>query len=148
MELSKLISYDEWANRKVFDALKKAESTDLKAEAKGMFGHILAAQKVWMSRIKGETTDIEIWPELSSEELSTMLKENPGKLKALISRADEMISYKNSKGEVFRNKVGDILFHIIIHGQHHRAQIAKHLRAAGMTPPGTDYIFFLRTLDN
>ncbi len=148
MQLSKLITYDEWANRQVFDALQKVDAEKHKVEIEGMFGHLLAAQKVWISRITGESANMEIWPELSNNELKALINENPDRLKALIHRADEFISYKNSKGEEFKNKVGDILTHIIIHGQHHRAQIAKKLRAAGITPPETDYIFFLRTLDN
>ncbi|MFB3133724.1 MAG: DinB family protein [Rhodothermales bacterium] len=38
----------------------------------------------------------------------------------------------------------EILLHVIIHGQHHRAQIATCLRQHGHTPPPTDCIIFTR----
>ncbi|MEX0845990.1 MAG: DinB family protein, partial [Balneolaceae bacterium] len=76
------------------------------------------------------------------------LDQNPDKLHSLIQKKTEIIEYSNSKGVTFRNSVEEILMHIVIHGQHHRAQIAKLLRKTGITPPVTDFIFFLRTVDN
>ena len=109
---------------------------------------MLATQIVWMSRITGNSSELAIWPDLSIHETETLMNENPKKLKNLISRKDTLITYKNSRGEEFQNSVEEILMHLTIHGQHHRAQIAKLLRKAGTIPPGTDFIFFLRTLHN
>ncbi|MEX0722814.1 MAG: DinB family protein [Gracilimonas sp.] len=148
MNLEKFILYDYWANQKVFLAQQSLEKDEIRAEIEALFSHIVAAQVIWMSRMMGEKSEMKIWPKLSGSEIHKLIHENPGKLKTLISRKDEMISYKNSKGVSHQTKVEDILMHLVIHGQHHRAQIASLLRKAGATPPGTDFIFFLRTLDN
>lgn len=144
MDLEKLFAYDEWANRRIFEAVQKLKPGETGKKTSQLFAHILAAQVVWVSRITGDKTDMEIWPELSSQQMKALMDENNEKLITLIARKEETITYHNSKGEAFENTVGDILTHLIIHGQHHRAQIAKLLREAGVNPPGTDYILFIR----
>lgn len=148
MDFEKLFAYDYWANQKVFEAFQDLEKSKVREEIERLFSHILAAQVVWISRVMGKKTAMEIWPELSVQEMKALIDENNEKLIALISMKEEGITYHNSKGEAFENKVGDILTHLIIHGQHHRAQIAKLIRQAGKTPPGTDFIFFMRTVHN
>lgn len=148
MNLEKFIFYDYWANQKIFLALQSLEKGEIRAQIEALFSHIVAAQVIWMSRMMGKKSKMKIWPELSGSEIQKLISENPGKLKMLIYRKDETISYKNSKGVSHQTKVEDILMHLVIHGQHHRAQIATLLRQAGEIPPATDFIFFLRTLDN
>lgn len=148
MEFEKLFEYDRWANKKILLAIRELDEGEIREEAIGLISHILAAQKVWMNRIKGEKTAVEIWPEFSAAELSQIMQENTEKLKGLIAQSDKTFTYQNSKGNEFNNAIGDVLTHLVIHGQHHRAQIAKLIRQAGQAPPGTDYIFFLRTVHN
>ncbi|MDR9416231.1 MAG: DinB family protein [Gracilimonas sp.] len=148
MDIQKLVNYDDWANQRIFSAMKKVGKSSKKDKCKKLFAHLLTAQKVWVHRIKKLPLPEKIWPDLSISEMKTLLIENPAKLHDLIAAKEEIIDYKNSKGEVFTNTVEEILLHIIIHGQHHRAQIAKLIREAGVDPPATDFIFFLRSLDN
>ena len=148
MDFEKLIAFDRWANERVFKAFQKLEDSELRNEIEKLFSHILAAQIIWKSRIDEEKIQIDIWPNLSLEEMKSFITSNADNLKQLLSRERETIRYQNSKGASFSNSVQDILTHLIIHGQHHRAQIAKLLREAGEKPPATDYIFFLRTIDN
>ncbi|MGN8225473.1 DinB family protein [Gracilimonas sp. BCB1] len=144
MEFEKLFEYDRWANKKILLAIQELDEGERREEAIGLLSHILAAQKVWMNRITGENTAVDIWPEFSETEITQIMQENTEKLKGIGAQSDKTITYQNSKGKEFNNAVGDILTHLVIHGQHHRAQIAKLIREAGQTPPGTDYIFFLR----
>ncbi|MCP9291247.1 MULTISPECIES: DinB family protein [Gracilimonas] len=144
MDFEKLFEYDRWANKKILLAIRELDEGKTKEEVMGLLSHILAAQQVWMNRITGKETAVEIWPQFSMAEMSQKMQENTEKLKDLVAQSDKAITYQNSKGEEFGNVVGDILTHLVIHGQHHRAQIAKLIRQAGQTPPGTDYIFFLR----
>ncbi|WP_421773304.1 DinB family protein [Gracilimonas sp.] len=148
MKLEKLLEYDRWANKKILLAIRELDESEIREKAIGLLSHILAAQKVWMNRIKGEKTAVDIWPEFSAAEMSQIMQENTEKLNGLVTQSDKIITYQNSKGKEFKNAVGDVLTHVVIHGQHHRAQIAKLLREAGQNPPGTDYIFFLRAVHN
>lgn len=54
-------------------------------------------------------------------------------------------NYTNSKGMLYKTKLAEILYHIMIHGQHHRAQIVKLLRNAKINPPATNFILFTRS---
>jgi len=54
------------------------------------------------------------------------------------------IGYRNSAGRSYENSVADIIIHTAMHGEHHRGQIARLLRAAGREPPYTDYIQYAR----
>src|SRR5207245_11475331 len=56
----------------------------------------------------------------------------------------EMVSYKNTKGESWRNSVEDILMHVVMHSAYHRGQIAADMRAAGHSPAYTDFIHGIR----
>lgn len=143
-----LINYDEWANRQVFELISENEHSNVYAEALKLFSHILAAQLVWMSRVNSEKPKVEIWPEWSLEECENRMKQNPANLMNLLEREEEMIEYSNSKGVVFTNRVAEILQHLVIHGQHHRAQISMLYSKAGIKPPATDFIFFLRQKRN
>lgn len=143
-----LLNYDSWANSTVSRSISQLPESKERSEILSLFAHLLTAQLVWVNRINKESLPSEIWPSLSIPEIEKLLQDNPPKIRELISKKGEVIHYKNSKGESFTNSVEEILVHLTIHGQHHRAQIATLLRQAGQTPPATDFIFFLRTLDN
>lgn len=144
MELNQLIDYDEWANRKVFVEIEKLPENKIRAEIYRLFSHLLGSQVVWFNRVVSSNAKTEVWPELSSSEIEKLLTENPDKLRSVVNRKNENVIYSNSTGKEFENTVEEVLMHLIIHGQHHRAQIATLLRKAGTTPPGTDLIFYLR----
>ena len=148
MNLQKLIEYDHWANEKIFRILKTLDNESITSEVNKLFAHLLAAQSIWMERIHGKETSLKIWPKMSVKNMEQLLEENGKKLPALIPMKQNLIQYKNSNGEVFENSVEEILIHLTVHGQHHRAQIAQLLRAQDITPPATDFIFFARVLDN
>ncbi|MEX0608023.1 MAG: DinB family protein [Balneolaceae bacterium] len=145
MNLDQLIEYDKWANQRVFEKLSKLPQNEIRDEICRLFSHLLSAQLVWFNRVSLTGGTVEIWPELSLEEMEGLLVENPAKLKTLIPQADKVITYSNSYGKQFKNSIEEILLHITIHGQHHRAQIATLFRKAGTAPPPTDFIFFARS---
>ena len=145
MDLQQLLDYDQWANERVFSACEKVDDPEVLKELFKLFSHLLTAQLIWVSRVLETSGPSEIWPRLSKAEIEQLLKENPKKIRKLLDLKEEIISYQNSRGEKFENTVEEILIHVTIHGQHHRAQMATMLREAGVTPPGTDFIFFLRT---
>ena len=57
---------------------------------------------------------------------------------------DAEIHYQNSKGADYYNSAWEIINHLIIHGQHHRAQISLFLRNCDINPPAIDYIHYAR----
>jgi uncharacterized damage-inducible protein DinB len=142
--LAKLIEYDAWANRLIFSEFTKLLQAEDQQEAEKLFSHLLAAQVVWVDRMNGRQPSVAIWPDWTSDRMKDHLELNPEKLREMIGKKDQSFTYENSAGKKFTNTIEDILHHLIIHGQHHRAQIAVLLRKSGLKPPATDLIFYLR----
>lgn len=58
---------------------------------------------------------------------------------------DRVILYTITENKSFQNFVWEILFHIVNHFTHHRAQIAREIRTSGYSiPEKTDYIIYKR----
>ncbi|MEK7727397.1 MAG: DinB family protein [candidate division KSB1 bacterium] len=144
----RLFQYDAWANREVFAALKQSEK--FSPRALKFLAHIIAAEILWLERIKGEPQSLAVWPELTVEQCEAHLARITNLWRDYfdtlapegLSRA---IAYTNTKGETFRSPVKDILMHVIMHAAYHRGQIATDTRAAGHTPAYTDFIHAARS---
>ena len=151
--LHRLFDYDSWACLKIVVALDENDQFELRDDAVAMLAHIVSAQVHWYTRITGEVLmDMDLWPETDLDECRKHLIALKERWTALIDenaeQLDRPIEYKNSKGGAYTTMLSDILHHVIIHGQHHRAQIASMLRRSGMVPPPTDFIFYLRDTNN
>lgn len=146
MSVQKKIDYDLWANQQVLNAIKAVSDKETLAEATRLFAHLFKAQVIWYNRIAGIKEKVEIWGTYTIEECESLLNDSHAMLEAIALKINEKCSYSNSNGTSFETPVADIFDHVIIHGQHHRAQISLILRKSGFNPPGTDYIFYLRSL--
>lgn len=143
---TRLFNYDRRTNLLMTEMIIDAGSPEKPTQ---LMAHLLAAQQVWLTRCKGEPFTGVLWPDWKSDTFVKTIEENSkGWLDYLDTLAPagfgREISYKNTKGEGFRNKLSDILAHTINHGTHHRAQIGQHLKSAGADLPFTDYIFYIR----
>jgi len=132
----------------MLDAIANAKSPEQPLK---LMSHLLAAQQIWFNRCNSlAVTGVILWPAWPIEILSRITDENHDKWIDFLAQVDEkdfdeMISYKNLKGDPFENKLRDILAHVINHGTHHRAQAGQQLITAGADKlPVTDYIFFVR----
>jgi uncharacterized damage-inducible protein DinB len=145
--LLRLIAHMRWADRLVADALESAAPPD--ADAVRLFGHIAAVEHLWYCRIRGDTPRYAVWPDLSPPEARRLCDESADLFEHLLRDADTTslaasIAYRNSAGRDYQSPVSEIVIHTAMHGEHHRGQIARLLRAAGREPPYTDYIQFSR----
>jgi uncharacterized damage-inducible protein DinB len=145
--LKRLFAYDGWANRETISSLRAVAAPP--PQAVKLMAHVLAAERLWLERLKGERQSVAVWPELSLDECESHRSElEPlwGEyLDGLSSEGlSEIASYTNTKGEQWSSRVEDVLTHVVMHSAYHRGQIASHLRAAGHTPAYTDYIHAAR----
>lgn len=110
-----------------------------------LLNHILNAQQVWNSRIIIEDS-FGVWQINPDEKLLENNQSNfENSFKILSERnLDEIIVYRNSKGDEFQNSIREIFFHFINHSTYHRGQIAMLMKQAGLEPINTDYIFYKR----
>ena len=143
--LQRLVAHMRWADAIVADALLRGGAPE--PNSVRLFAHIAAAEHLWYARIRGETPGLAVWPALTVVEARDVAAREADHFEQLVSNEDELsrtIQYRNSKGEAWENRVDDIVMHVAMHGSYHRGQIARHLRLAGMEPPYTDFIQFVR----
>ena len=145
--LSKLISHLAWADDRVLAALRSATAPD--PDCLDLFAHVLAAEHVWLARLKGAVPHHPVWPSLSLEQCAGLVQANQRELSAFVAAlapADlpRDVTYTNSAGQTFTSSVEDILLHVCLHGCYHRGQIAWAQRHGGGVPMPTDYIAFVR----
>lgn len=145
-DLRRLLDHLTWANERALASLRDVDDD----EGRRSLAHLLASEKVWLSRIRtGDSSDLEIWPELTLDGCEGLMRENLEGYGVLLERMsdDELsrkITYKDSRSVEFCTPLVEILLHVFTHGAYHRGQIAKRVRGAGGEPVNTDVITFVR----
>jgi uncharacterized damage-inducible protein DinB len=139
-----LANYDAWANQEVIASFRAGAPS---ARALNWLAHIVAAEHVWLARIRGVASPFAVWPQLSLDECAQQAEVLAQSWRDLLkdsSSLDQLVSYKNSKGEAYESLVRDILTHVFLHSTYHRGQIAADARQSGGTPAYTDFIHGVR----
>lgn len=144
-----LFKYENWANSEIASLF--TDSVELPDKALQLMSHIVNAQMVWLSRIKNEKTDLQVWKVYSVDELKKELNRSSESIMLFINEMSEqgpekIISYTNTKGEKFESYLKDILTHLIVHSAYHRGQVALLIRPLFENFPYTDYIHYVRII--
>lgn len=149
-----IFNYDTTINQQILEQLKNTKLKVDKAQpiykAQQIHSHILATKQVWIRRLNNQDLNgIEIWPKFTVDQAQTRIDENWDSYRAYLSNLSDTdlttnLHYQNSQGTTFKTPIRDILNHVLIHGGHHRGQIAKYVRKAGDEPLNTDYITYIR----
>lgn len=143
-----LLKYDNWANNNVLIAIK--ENNLISGKPIELFSHINNAEIIWLGRIKKISSFVcDPFVLRSLEECIDLIKKNYFDWKDYIESLEDknfnnLIEYKNLKGEDCISKIWEIISHTINHSTYHRAQIASSIRSMNITPPVTDLIGFAR----
>jgi uncharacterized damage-inducible protein DinB len=138
-----LVAYENWANRKALDSIREVEEGAARAVL--TFAHLAATQRNWFARIAGEELPVEFFPEVPLEIAEPLLRESERLWHEFLEKLDEEaldqpVVYTNTQGEKKSRPLSQILLHLVLHGQHHRGQIANFVRQAGGHPAKTDFI--------
>lgn len=144
--LQKLLGHLRWADEQTFAAL--SQQPGAATDAHERFMHVVAAEHVWLCRIRGEAPRVAVWPKFSVDGCRTLMAQNHREFAALVA-VDEaalrrQVAYTTSDGRPFTDTVADILMHVAMHGSWHRGQIALRMRQSGGTPVPSDYILYVR----
>lgn len=67
--VNRLFLHDDWANREVLAALSRAENAP--PEALRWLAHILAAERLWLVRLRADTTPVVVWPDFTLDRCAT-----------------------------------------------------------------------------
>ncbi|MBI2406673.1 MAG: DinB family protein [Gemmatimonadetes bacterium] len=157
-ELQTLLAYNHWANALTFDAADALTEAQRREPIVSSFpsvaatlAHMAGAEWVWLRRWKGESPSAV--PEWVREadiatvraQLAEIERERDEYLASL--SADDVereVEYRTLSGAAGRTKLSDLIRHVVNHASYHRGQVTTMLRQLGATPPGTDYVLYLR----
>jgi uncharacterized damage-inducible protein DinB len=146
--IKSMFKHVHWANQRILEALQNGAVEN--KQANNLFSHILHAENIWFTRIKGiDSSQLPIWEEVRLDKCVELVKQNNHNFTGLLSNLspselDQLVSYRNSKGTEFDNTIREILTHVALHGQYHRGQINQLLRVADLDPINVDFITFKR----
>jgi uncharacterized damage-inducible protein DinB len=149
--------YTAWASERLVHALEKIPTDHLTHDFRtsdhsilGTLVHTFAADRVWLSRVKGEPTitflserDYNLhvlqidWPLLYG-------KWNEWAAGLTDQSVSAPICYTDMKGNPHTSTGWEIVLHLVNHGTHHRGQVSGFLRSLGHTPPQLDLIRYYR----
>jgi uncharacterized damage-inducible protein DinB len=143
IDFNKLYDYNLWANNNLTAQLTNQPFTGV---VRRLFCHILNAHHLWNQRILGERAQLSVWSEYDFDVLKRTIDSNHQDSSLILQSLDlnSEIRYQTTKGELHQSRLDDILFHVINHSTHHRAQILTEIRNRGDSPAPLDYIFYRR----
>jgi uncharacterized damage-inducible protein DinB len=143
-----LFNYDRHVNLQFAALINAAGNNNRPAE---LMAHLLNAQQIWLSRCLGTSSaNYQLWPTWEPNTFNDIIDKNYTEWISFLDNEidpQQIIVYKNFKGEEFSSKLTDVLAHVINHGTHHRAQIGILLKQSeAIELPSTDYVHYVRGL--
>jgi len=153
-----LHAFNSWANNRIFDALEALPEEELSRDLKsshasihGTLTHLVAAEKMWLSRMVGPADKAMVKPQ-DVPTLSALRKlwEQTGFsmakfISTLSDRArSQELTMSTSTGQLLSQLYWQALQHVVDHSTYHRGQIVTLLRQLGHTPPSSSMIAFYR----
>lgn len=149
-QLRRMWTHAAWADTVLLERLREV-NRDPSPDALVWreYAHVLGAEAVWLARLEQRAVTTAVWPTLTLQEAEQLSAVVRAGYDALLDRLDDdaldlPTTYVNSAGQEFTNRAGDILLHVMLHGQYHRGKINLMLRQDGAEPVPSDYIAFVR----
>ena len=156
-EVRRLYDYNAWANRRVLAAAAalghEQFTRDLGSShcsLRDTLVHAMAAEWIYLRRWHGESPrsmlDPAEFPDLAAvrarwEEIERQLSEFIDTVTD--DSLTRVIAYTNTRGEVWRYTLADMLRHVVNHSTYHRGQVTTLLRQLGAPAPSTDLLFYV-----
>ena len=152
--------YNEWANRRLYDACAGLAEAEYRKPRRAFFGsihntlnHILVGDRIWLGRIEGREHGITALDQILYEDFPTLTQAREAEdqhILRLVDGLDDRIlagqhSYQTSSGAAQETRLDWMLSHLFNHQTHHRGQVHDMLSQTETPPPPLDLIFYLRT---
>jgi uncharacterized damage-inducible protein DinB len=147
--LRRLGEHGSWADARLLAAAEAATS-DCSVVLREL-AHVRGAQEIWIARIEGRQPTLPVWPTMTLAEIGHAGQSLDTRLSTLLGAlapADlaRDVRYATTSGQEFQTPLGDILVHLLMHGQYHRGKANAALRAIGVEPASVDFIAWQREL--
>jgi uncharacterized damage-inducible protein DinB len=162
-DLRTLFEYNDWASARIMRVLLEVTPEQFTAPNNSSYGslrgtlvHILRSVMIWRQRLRGDPMPAGIPVETDFPTPQVLYE--AWKAEEALMRADlqglsdadvqKVIEYKSSKtadqGLAYKNKLGEILTHVVNHGTQHRAEAAAMLTDFNHSPGDLDLILYFR----
>ena len=148
-DLASLLTHLAWADERTRASIESLDATsEAYAECVRLYAHMAAAQHVWHSRVIGVAPRHAVWPTLTLAEAAELSRESLMGWREVTAQGETILAstveYRTGTGAHFSNTVDEIVTQVLLHGSHHRGQVALLVRRAGGQPATTDWIFHRR----
>lgn len=150
--------YNAWANRRLYDACSSLSRAEYDAPRPSFFGsinrtlnHLLAGDRVWMSRFEAVPLDVAALDQVLHGEFAPLRRAREAEDARILAYAarlepatlDGDLVYRNMAGEPKRTLLRWALAHFFNHQTHHRGQAHCLLSGTPVAPPPLDLLYFL-----
>jgi len=155
-----LAGYNEWANRRLYDAAADLADADYRADHGAFFGsvhgtlnHLLVGDRVWMHRFTGEGPSPTRLDEILYDDfvgLRAARRAEDARIMAYVASLaqadlDGTIRYRTiSKPADIEQELKLALLHVFNHQTHHRGQVHCLLTRITDAAPSLDLILYQR----
>lgn len=155
-DLATFYDYNYWANHKILPVISRLSTEEFTRSVAGGHGsvrntmvHLLSTEWGWLSRCgghrRGERLKAGDYPTV--EPLLKDWDKVEGFMRDFLTQLDDedlnqMVGYRGNEGRKRAMPMGELLHHSIIHGAHHRGQVAVLLRELGYAPGSFDILFY------
>lgn len=140
-----------WADRLAREAIERIPvGSEARARAERLYAHIAAAEHAWLARIRDRPARYEGWPQLDLDAAARLVSESMAEIRAVLAEPGALqaeVTYLSDAGRRYATTTADVLTHVALHGSYHRGQLAMLARQADAGPVLTDYMEYLRTLE-
>jgi uncharacterized damage-inducible protein DinB len=158
--LQQFAAYNIWANKILLERISQLSDEQINKEIISSFPgiyktvlHMMDVESIWWQRLKlAEHVD---FPSQTFKgnfaELSGLLLQLSQQWEDWVRKANEVninhvFAYQNSKKELFKQPVYEVLLHLFNHQSYHRGQVVTMFRQLGIDKiPATDFIVFSRS---
>lgn len=157
--LLQLAAYNVWASQKLIDVVLSLPEEKQTAEVASSFTslnktilHMWDAESAWWQRMKLHERIIIPSENFngSTRDVTNGLVQQSKQWLDWVNNASEpaiehVFQYYNSKRELFKQPIYQMLLHVFNHGTYHRGQLVNILRQLGIEKiPATDFILWSR----
>lgn len=133
-----LFQFDLWSNRQLIKLFEREPSFDHRVACMAFVSHILTVQQIWFHKLIGDAmaSELDPWAEYSVDELKLKAKNLHALWLDVIDDEESSLDMEcfmsKPDGSSMQMPLWRILHHLIVHGQHHRAQVSQFLMKSGM----------------
>lgn len=161
-DLKRLLTFNEWANARVFDALATLSPDELTKDLGSSFpspgltaAHMVAGEWIWLQRWLGISNST--FPEWAASPDLVDLRRRLTNIETErwsffngLTEADLQAPrhYRLMNGTEDSQPLDVMITHVVNHATYHRGQIATFFRQLGLKPIGTDFITYAREKQN